>query len=155
MYLIIFLLWMIFNANITLEIIIFGVVLSAAVYAFTCKFLDWSPKKDLLWLKRSGLFIQYLVVLVIEIVKANFATMKIAFSSKYVKEPVVVTFKTKLKGQFLRVLLANSITLTPGTITVSLEDDELVVHCLDKDFSEGIEDSIFEQLLEKMEKVGV
>ena len=35
----------------------------------------------------------------------------------------------------LRVLLANSITLTPGTITVSLEDDTYVVHALDKDFA--------------------
>lgn len=155
MYVLIFLLWIIFNANITLEIIIFGLVLSAFVYWFTCKFLEWSPKKDLLWLKRGGLFIEYLVVLVIEIIKANFATIKMAFSSKYVKEPVLVTFKTHIKGNFLRVLLANSITLTPGTITVALEDDVFTVHCLDKDFAEGMEDSVFVKILEKMEKVGV
>lgn len=155
MYLLIFLLWIVFNAKITLEIIIIGLLLSAAVYAFTCKFLDWSIKKDLIWLKRSGLFLQYIVVLIIEIVKANFATVKIAFSAKYVKEPVLVTFRTNIKGKFLRVLLANSITLTPGTITVSLEEDVYVVHCLDKDFAEGMENSIFVQLLEKMEKVGV
>lgn len=155
MYVLIFLLWIVFNGNITLEILLFGLVLSAAVYAFTCKFLDWSLKKDLIWLKRSGLFLHYIVVLIMEIAKANFATIRITFLAKYVKEPVLVTFQTTIKGKFLRVLLANSITLTPGTITVSLEDDVYVVHCLDKDFAQGMENSIFVRLLEKMEKVGV
>ena len=48
-------------------------------------------------------------------------------------------------------MLANSITLTPGTITVSLEDDTLLVHCLDKTLSEGMEDSEFVKMLEKLE----
>ena len=48
--------------------------------------------------------------------------------------------------------LANSITLTPGTITVSLKDDTYEVHCLDKGLSEGIEDSCFVKLLKEMEE---
>ena len=70
------------------------------------------------------------------------------------EEPVLVTFQTKIKSPFLRVLLANSITLTPGTITVSLEDDTYVVHALDKDFAEGIENSVFVRMLEKAERIG-
>ena len=49
------------------------------------------------------------------------------------------------------MIFANSITLTPGTITVSLKGDELVIHCLDKTMAEGMEDTVFERLLEKME----
>ena len=51
------------------------------------------------------------------------------------------------------MLLANSITLTPGTITVSVEDDRFCVHCLDKELAEGMEDSVFVKLLEEMEEV--
>ena len=47
--------------------------------------------------------------------------------------------------------MANSITLTPGTITVAIEGNEFVVHCLDKSFAEGIEDSVFVKLLQKMD----
>ena len=70
-------------------------------------------------------------------------------------EPVIVTFQVPIKSRTLRVILANSITLTPGNITVSMTEDEYVVHCLDKDFSKGLEDSVFVQILQKMEKAGM
>ena len=47
---------------------------------------------------------------------------------------------------------AESITLTPGTITVHSEGDRLTVHCLDTQFMEGIDDTSFSQALEKMQK---
>lgn len=151
MYLVFFLLWMIFNSNITLEIVIFGLVISAAVYWFMCKFMDYSYKKDIMLFKKFFLILQYLVVLFWEIVKANIATIKMILSSRYIIEPAIVCFRTDLKSKIARVALANSITLTPGTITVSLEGDELVVHCLDRDFAEGLDDSIFVKLLHKLE----
>ncbi|MFI3213467.1 MAG: Na+/H+ antiporter subunit E [Eubacteriales bacterium] len=154
MYILFFGLWIIFNARITLEIIIFGLVIAAVMYGFICKFMDYSIKKDLFIARKMGLIIQYIAILSWEIVKANIATIRMILSSKYIIEPTVVYFKTNLKTRFAKVMLANSITLTPGTITVSLEDDELMVHCLDKDFSEGLEDSIFVQLLEKIEDSG-
>ena len=95
------------------------------------------------------------MVLIWEIIKANVMTIRMIFTQKYEREPVLVTFKTKIKTPFLRVLLANSITLTPGTITVSLDEEEFTVHALDKDFADGIEDSVFVKLLEKAERLGL
>jgi multicomponent Na+:H+ antiporter subunit E len=46
-------------------------------------------------------------------------------------EPRVVHFRTHLKTDIARVVLSSSITLTPGTITLDLDDDHLVVHWLD------------------------
>ena len=48
-------------------------------------------------------------------------------------------------------MLANSITLTPGTITIKLEGSELVVHALDVELVEGIDESVFVKMLRKME----
>ena len=155
MYVFIFFLWIIFNGNITWEIVLFGLVLSAGVYFFMCRFLDWSIKKDLLLLKRGKWLLLYFCVLFVEIVKANFATIRLVFSGKYEIEPVIVTFQIPIKSHTLRVILANSITLTPGNITVSMTEDEYVVHCLDRDFSKGLEDSLFVQILKKVEKVGI
>lgn len=152
MYLFYFLVWVIFNGQLTLEIAVFGAVIAAVVYAFTCKFMDWSPSKDLFLIKKFVLLIQYAGLLIREIVKANMAMIHMTVAPDLEPDPVLVKFHTKLRSKTARVLLANSITLTPGTITVSLEEDELMVHCLDRSFSEGLEDSSFEQALLKIEK---
>ena len=151
MFILCFLLWVIFNGKITLEIAIFGVLISAAMYWFTCKYMGYNIKKDWQLLKCLGLILKYMVTLVWEIIKANFDVVRFILSSKYELEPKLVTFHTDLKSDMCKVLLANSITLTPGTITVSLEENEYCVHCLDADFSNGLKDSSFVSLLHRIE----
>ena len=153
MFILILLLWILFNGQLTLEIFLFGLVFATAFYAFLCKFLGFSLKKDIGYIKKLGYVIEYLIILLVEIIKANIATAKILLSSRYEVEPAIVKFKTKLKSEKARVVLANSITLTPGTITVRLQYDEFTVHCLDKSFAEGLSDSIFVKLLMRMEGV--
>ena len=46
MFVVLYLCWIIFNGNLTLEIALMGIPLTALVYAFMCKFLNWSFKKD-------------------------------------------------------------------------------------------------------------
>lgn len=153
MFVLFFLIWIIFNGQLTLEIAAFGVVIAGAIYLFICKFLDYSPRNDIILCKRFFLLLHYVFVLVVEILKANGAVFRMIYSAKYNIEPAVVHFKTTLHSTFARVLLANSITLTPGTITVSLKDDEYVVHCLDKELALGIDSSIFVKLLERIENI--
>lgn len=153
MFLIFFLIWIIFNGQFTWEIAAFGVVIAGFMYLFICKFMDYKPKTDLILCKKFFLIIQYVFLLVKEIIKANFAVIRMIMSSRYEIEPAVVRFKTTLKSAPARILLANSITLTPGTITVSLEGDEYVVHCLDKELAEGINSSLFVTLLERLERM--
>lgn len=153
MYILFFLFWVIFNGQLTPEIAIIGIFVAALIYGFICKFMDWSPKKDVNLAKCALFFVGYLFVLLWEIIKANAATIKMIFTAKYEREPVLVTFHTNLKSPVLKVLLANSITLTPGTITVSVDGDLFTVHALDKDFADGIEDSVFVRLLEKAERM--
>lgn len=151
MYVIFFLLWIIFNGRITTEIVIFGLVISAALYWFICKFMDFSPRREIRWLKKGSYLLQYLYHLVKEIITANFATMKLICSAGRVVEPALIEFETHFKSDSSRFLLANSITLTPGTITVAVEGDKFIVHCLDRTLAEGIESSVFVKLLEKIE----
>lgn len=151
MYVFYFLVWVIFNGQITVEIAVFGLAVAAVVYAFTCKFLDWSPSKDLVLVKKGGLLFAYAGLLIWEVIKANMAMIRMTVTPDIEPDPVIVKIHTKLQSKTARVLLANSITLTPGTITVSLEGDELMVHCLDKSFSEGLEESSFEKALLRLE----
>lgn len=152
MYLLFFVLWVIFNGAVTLEICLFGIVIAAVVFAFCCKFMDHSIQKEVQIMKSIPGMSRYLVILLIEIVKANFAAMHMIISEKEEIEPVLVSFKTDLKTETGRAFLGNAITLTPGTITVSLEDSEYVVHCLDEEFASGMDDSVFVHLLREMEQ---
>ena len=87
-----------------------------------------------------------------EIIKANLAIIPRILTVEEEMEPIIVKFRTSLKSDFTRMLLANSITLTPGTITVSLEGDEYTIHCLDTSLAEGLENSDFEKALKKLDE---
>lgn len=150
-FLLFFAVWMILNGKVTAEICIFGVLISAALFYFMCCYMEYSLKKELLLFRLIPLFIRYFGVLVKEIVKANVCVLKIILSPELQPEPAFVYFDTDLRTGLARVLLANSITLTPGTITVSVEDDRFCVHCLDKELAEGMETSVFVKLLKEME----
>ena len=152
MFLVLFLLWVVFNGKINLEITLFGVVLSGAVYAFCCAFLDYSPKKELAAAKKLSSAFEYLWLVLCEIVKSNLALIRIVYSKKAKEiKPQLVTFKTPLKGA-AKSVLADCITVTPGTITVHSEGDTLTVHALDESFAEGIEDTSFQNQLLNMQR---
>ncbi len=151
MLLLFFLAWIIFNGRVTLEIVLFGIAISLAVFAFICKFMDFSIQREWNFYRRLPRFVQYVYVLIKEIISANLAVCRMILTRKETMEPVIVRVHTNLKTETARVILANSITLTPGTITVSMTGQELLVHCLDKTLAEGMEDSVFVKLLEKME----
>lgn len=153
MLLLFFLAWVVFNGRLTLEIALFGIAVAGAVFAFVCRFMDYSLKQELRFYRLFPAFVRYLYYLLKEIILANLTVTRLMLSRKEELEPVLVHVRADLKSETARVILANSITLTPGTITVSLTDDKLLVHCLDKSLSEGMEDSIFVRLLQKMEEI--
>ena len=154
MLLLFFLVWIIFNGAITTEICIFGVVVAFLMFGFVCKFMDYSWRKEKLLIQRSGYFLLYLGNLLIEIVRANVSVCHFVLSDRDEIHPVMVSFHTTLKSGLARVILTNSITLTPGTITVSLQGDEVIVHCLDRSLAEGMENSSFVKMLDHMERIG-
>ncbi len=147
-----FILWVIFNGAVTPEICAFGVVISAAMFAFTCRFMGFSVKKELLFYKKLPLFVRYVAVLVKEIVKANFGVIHMILTQREEVQPVLAAFRSDLKSAVGKAFLANAITLTPGTITVSLEKDKYTVHCLDESLAEGMNDSVFVDYIRKLEE---
>ena len=151
MFALIFAAWLILNGRITLEICVLGLVLSAALFWFLCRFLDYSLEKELRFWRRTPLFARYLGVLIREIVKANLEVLGLILSPELEPEPALVYFSTDLTSDLAKAMLANSITLTPGTITVSVEGSRFCVHCLDRKFGEGLDNSAFVRLLREME----
>lgn len=147
-----FLLWVIYNGSFTMEICIFGIAISLLLFAFSCKFMDHSWKREIQFYRMSFLFVQYIFLLVKEIVKANFGVFHMIVSQREEIQPKLVTFHSGLRTVMGKVFLANAITLTPGTITVELEGDQFMVHCLDESLAEGMDESVFVDHIKKMEE---
>ncbi len=152
MFLLLLAFWFILNANITLEITITGLVLCTALYLFCWRFLDISPKKEWNVCKRLFRIISYLFWLVGQIFASAYSTIKLIWSPSLKVQPQLISFKTKLKTETGRVVLCDSITLTPGTISIALHDDEVMVHCLDESFAEGIEDNTMLKKVRELER---
>ncbi len=154
MFFILFAFWIILNGQWTGEIAIVGLVLSALLYLLMWKFMNFSPKREWEVVKRLPRLVAYFFYLVKEIFKAAWGTIKFIWSPSQEVDPEVTSFHTKLKSGWGKVALANSITLTPGTITVDIRDDVMLVHCIDHSFGEGLEDSDMEKRILKIENGG-
>lgn len=76
----------------------------------------------------------YLLWLTWQIILANIHVVKIALSPDTRKEldPHIVRFEPRLRTDWARFVLAQSITLTPGTVTVKVEDGEFTVHAISR-----------------------
>ena len=151
MFVVFFVLWVVFNGKLNAEIAIFGVILSAVVYLFSCKFLGYSPKKDKALFGLIPAAVRYVWLLICEIVKSNVALVRVVYGRRIQIKPQLVTFRTPLKGAYKSVL-ADCITVTPGTITVLSEDNKLTVHALDASFADGIEETAFQKQLLQMQQ---
>lgn len=152
LFLLLFVFWIILNGNVTGEILLFGVVISMIVYKFTYKSTRLTSSLERKALKKLPLIIKYLAILVFEVYKANIEIIKQVLSPHPEIKPALKYFKADLRSRISLVALANSITLTPGTITVTMNEDELLIHALKVEYLDGIEESIFVEKLKKLEE---
>ena len=83
-------------------------------------------------------FIAYIPWLLYQIVSSNIHVALVALSKNKPIDPRIIRFKTKLESDISWVTLANSITLTPGTITMDIKDGEFFVHALDKKVADDL-----------------
>ncbi len=94
----------------------------------------------------------YIVVLFKEIIKANFDVAYRVIHPKMPIKPGIIIIQTELKQDLAKMILANSITLTPGTFTLDIDEDKLLIHWInvktkDTDEATGIIGERFEKYL--------
>ena len=152
MYIVLFLFWLLLNGKVTAEVIGLGTLITALMGALEWKLFGYGPRQELAVVRKTPVFCAYLPVLFWEIIKAGIVVARDILFRRYKLTPTLVTFRTDLKTDFGRFLLANSITLTPGTITVQVEGDKLTVHCLDKSMLDISPQGTFQRWIRKMEE---
>lgn len=153
MFFLFFVLWLAFNGAVTVQTVILGLVISAALMLFMCRFMRYSAEAEKKLLRKSGKLLKLCYVLFVEIVKSNFALLPYIYKQSVKPDPAVVRFRAdRLHSGMGQVMLANCITMTPGTITGSLKDGEFLVHCIDRSMGQGLDSSVFVDAIQEWEE---
>ena len=153
MTLVYFVLWVILNGRVSWEVLILGIPIALGLDFFIRRALNIRfPSSPFALVRLLPGALLYAGTLICAIVKANLGVIRLILAPKIEVEPCLVRVRTKLKTHAAQVALANSITLTPGTVTVALEGDELLVHALTRKMAEGLANSEFERRLLQMEE---
>ncbi len=121
--------WIGLNSSLEMDILVVGAIVATLISFLFTK----SSILDDLKLTPSSLIslIIWIIVFLIELVKSNIDVMLRVISPKVRINPGIVEVKTSLKSKLGRLALANSITLTPGTLTTDIVDDKLYIHWID------------------------
>jgi len=140
--------WIVFSGKFDAFHLGLGVISSLFIAWISQDFLFHDRSKT--WeerMREAGAFLQYIPWLIVEIIKANLHVFKLAMTRNGYEEvaPRIVTIKTYLKTDFAKFVFANSITLTPGTITMLIRGDVFHVHTM----SQFLEDDLLEGAIER------
>ncbi|MBI2860573.1 MAG: Na+/H+ antiporter subunit E [Chloroflexi bacterium] len=128
-----FVLWLVLSGKYKPEYIVTGIAAAALITYISNRAFpvaDAGRQQFLPVLSQMWRFMAYLPKLFIRILLANLQVAYLVLHPKMPISPAFLRFQTHLQRSIAQVLLANSITLTPGTITVDLKDGEYVVHVL-------------------------
>lgn len=105
-----------------------------------------SAPRSVKWYVESVIrFLLYLPWLAYQIVISNFHVAYLVLHPKMPIDPTLVEFETTLVSERAQVTLAQSITLTPGTVTVDASDGKFLIHCLSRTTRQGIEDGVLQK----------
>ncbi len=148
-FLILFTAWLILNNSVSIEYLISGAALALLLSIGLCR--ECAVFNDLNLTPKAFIYtFMFMIVFLWELIKANFVMAKIVLSPSLPIHPGIVKADTKLKSKMARLILANSITLTPGTFTIDIIGDTLYIHCVNVDI-ENIEE-YGKQAIRKFEK---
>lgn len=81
----------------------------------------------------------YIVWLMWQVVLSNLHLLKLAFQGPKALSPQIIRYETNLKSDFEKFLLANSITLTPGTITMKILGNTYYIHAVSDFTAKGLD----------------
>ena len=134
LFFILFSLWLLMSGHYNLLIVSLGII--------SCAFCVYVAKRGKL-IDEEGLpiffmprLLNYLIWLFKEILKSNLSTAKVIINGKV--EPETFTVKTSQVTDVAKVTYANSITLTPGTVTTKIQKGVFEVHALNSDFGNDV-----------------
>lgn len=140
---VLFAFWLLLSGKFEVKFLVYGIA-SSIISAYVCMPLLLVPSKDgkkkyFAFGVNLGKFALYWIWLMREVVNANLDVERAVVRSEMAINPMMVSFKMPYENPMAHATLANSITLTPGTITVDVSEDGVyLIHALTDGAREGL-----------------
>ncbi|HDH05667.1 MAG TPA: hypothetical protein ENH01_08140 [Nitrospirae bacterium] len=134
---IMFVFWMLLSGEFSFILILSGIISSLLVSYWSHDLLignaDIKPEAA-----RVVRFIKYLPWLLWQIVLSNIDLVYLTLHPELPIDPRMISFKNEYKTDMGKVTLANSITLTPGTVTIEVNNEEFIVHAISEESAKSL-----------------
>jgi len=130
MVLMLWLFWVAITASVHYQGLLVGAVLAYFLALLNRDLFFARTERPLFAWYTLVLFMRYGLHLIVAVIVSSLQVAYLALHPAMPISPGMVRYPLALKKDLSKVILANSITLTPGTLTVLMEEDEIVVHAL-------------------------
>lgn len=127
LFVFLFIIWLLLTLKVTIPNIAVGVLASFIITLFMSKY-SLKVKKKVFQIQRYFWALLYLFIFLWECIKANIDVAYRVLHPGLPIKPGIVRAKTNLTTDIAKIFLANSITMTPGTITVDIIEDNFYIH---------------------------
>ena len=144
--------WLLLSPSINRESIAIGILLCCGILLYSRDILLRKEEMPLYSFKKIVILLTYIPVLLLEIAKSGMYVTKIVLNPALPIQPNFVNKNIKFKKNFSKVFFGNSVSLTPGTLTVDIAGDDFTIHVLTNDVTQGLEQSPMELYTKKMEE---
>lgn len=154
LFLVTFVLWLLLTHTLRLQFVITGAVISLLTALLFGNMFVKNARK-VFQMARYFWFLEYLIFFLWECLKANFDVAYRVLHPRLPIRPGIVKVKINLRTDIARTILANSITMTPGTLCVDMVGEHMFIHwiCISDELSEASRQRIvdrFEGLLARI-----
>jgi len=125
-----FIFWLMITWRLHWQHLLVGLSVSWGIARINQNILLSPAERPLFMRATAGKWVRYFYLLLVAIFKANWDVAKLVLKPELNISPGFVKYKTKIRKPLNRLILGNSITLTPGTLTVEITDDLYMVHAI-------------------------
>ena len=146
---VLFLLWLVLSGIYTSILISFG-VLSAIIVAWIAYRMDVADHEGFP-IQLSWKAVSYWPWLIVEIIKSNIAVAGLILGSRKNIKPILIRIPANQKTELGQVTYANSITLTPGTVSIAVGENMIDVHSLSKAAAEDLKQGVMHDKVCRLE----
>jgi multicomponent Na+:H+ antiporter subunit E len=126
-FILLFLVWIGLTNSLDIQELLVGAVVAFVITRF------FTPNREFNLKELIMKYIKFIPIFLKNLVQSNIAVAKIVLNPKLPINTGIVKLKTSLSSNQDKLILANAITLTPGTITIELRNNDLFIHILNMD----------------------
>jgi len=144
-------LWIVFNGRVQGDVLVSGIIVASLVSVFCYRYMGYRFKQDLFVLRNVARIARYFFIVVVQMFLANIQIVGYVLVHSDKVKPTIIHFQPDVNTVPGRVMLANTITIIPGSVTGEMTNNGFSVHALTPEIAKAQQGSVFERYICEME----